>query len=330
MVCKFIDPESDTGFTAIFNYELSKYQPLQRDSLRKQAVKSAVPPWIHLAGSNSGDSLFFIGVSDPGLTDTLAKPQAICRAISLAALSARCRGSYLADRFDQSGEQHDGSRFEELYRFTASANGEAGHYRLVRDTMLKSGEMIVLLAINRKDVGIIHKSSGNGNVTEGFLYNYESDFKGKHVLERRIESNIHLSDNVLNDRAGDSLSFYRVNKCFTGIRNGQGSISRFADRYECYYKSCGHNTKAARIKKIPGSDCRNGLWIAILDQVYEQLCLYLKARVNRTREVADQSPDTRKGIIREENSLNMNLRTDAIHLSGNLLIMPITIDHEKE
>ena len=117
----------------------------------------------------------------------------------------------------------------------------------------------------------------------------------------------------------DTVSFYLVNKRFTGIRNLQKKIS--PEMSFDYYYLCPGQSQHDTSLKYSGSTCRSGLWIAMLDQIWDQLSLYLKSHSAQTRKVQDYNPALSNELNRETNGLNLKFNIEHISLSDNKLMV---------
>ena len=310
----------------IFNKEMNDYNNFSRDSAAMVPVASTLPLWFKNTGYRQGDSLFITGISDPGLPGPVARRQATQRACALAALSQHTSGRYLSDYFLKNIHASSDSKYEEMYHFTSSSGNCANRVRIVRDTVLKSREVILLVA-----VPLLSRDTARDGILkfEGYLYNYEVEVDRHNRLLKKIMATI--SDQGMNgsEPDPDSLSFYQVNQCFTGVSNWQRRIVPAYDRFEYYYASeSPENPDQERIEKIQGSSCKTGLWIAFMNQVCEQLGFFIKSNTVNIRSVNDQTQDTRVELNREKTMVTLNFTIAKVDLSDNKLTVQIKISNE--
>ncbi|MEI6435027.1 MAG: hypothetical protein WCP32_09300 [Bacteroidota bacterium] len=311
---------------AIFETEMTNYLPSRRDTTSLIPVTSVIPTWLHLITSEKTDTLVMAGISDPGLPDSLAYAQARLRAFAMAAMARRCKGRFISDFYLKSHKTTTDSKFEEMYNFIASSSVSPENTTVIRDTILQSGEAVVLVAV---PVPQETKSNDATCIVKSYLYNYEFEVDGRDRLMRKIGSAISTSRTNGSSQLPDSISFYEVNQRFTGIKNIQQKINPRFSKFEYYYFSSIQEPAITDENRIAGSSCKSGLWIAMLNQIFDQLSFFIKTNTTQTGAVNDQTEDTRNELNREKNQIDMRFSFGAINLLDNKLMVQIKISHEK-
>ena len=310
----------------IFETELGNYQPANNDSSASVPVSSFIPVWLQLIVPEKTDTLLMVGISDPGLPDSIARAQACLRALGLAAMARHCKSRFISDFYHKSQEESADSKFEEIYHFMASSATFPGIPNVIRDTILRSRETIVLVAV---PVYQEPKGKDTNCVIDGYLYNYEFEVDGHSHLLRKIGNTISTRQSLPPFPWPDSISFYQVNQRFTGIKNIQQKINPQFNRFEYYYTPSVEVPSTTKESRISGSSCKSGLWIALLNQVFEQLSFFTKGATSQTQAVSDQTLETRNELNREKNQVDLRFSFGAINLSDNHLKVQIKISHEK-
>ena len=310
----------------VFDQEMENYQPLLKETESRKPLRSSLPSWWSSCVKKSTDSLFIFGISDPGLPDSIALAQGLQRAFLLAALSRHCKGMLLSDFYIKSKDVNTSSKFEEMYLLSASVPINPKKYRIVRSSRLKSREMVILIALPIQTDSAQAESEFKAG---GYLYNYDSDLEGKKSLIRKISCGISAGANFSNFAIPDSISFYQVNKRFTGIKNLQTKYSKASNRFDYYYSPVKGSSQPVPDCRFAGSSCKSGLWIAMLNQVFEQLSFYIKTQTNQTQMVQDQTPEIRNELNREKNQVDIRFTIQELSLSENNLKVQINISHEE-
>jgi len=112
--------QSQTIISREFDQEMANYGTGSNDSTLLSTKLSLLPAWMYNSFPDQADTIFILGISDPGLNDSLAHHQAILRALALAALANHSSFDFLSDFYSQSKDLGSSSKYEEIYRFSAS------------------------------------------------------------------------------------------------------------------------------------------------------------------------------------------------------------------
>ena len=273
------------------------------------------------------DNMLMPGISDPGLPEPDARQQALHRACAMAALSQNMNGRYYSDYFTKNVKEDADSRFSELYRFSTFFSNMDNKVRVVHETLLNSKEAVLLVAVPAK----AEPSAGDRILKfEGYLYNHELEVDQHDQYLRKIEAFISGKGSDNSFFHPDSVLFYQINQRFTGIKNLQRQKFPDFTGFEYYY-TC-HDT-GTRDPDNPdeslGSSCKSGLWIAFLNQVFDQLSYFIRQNIDQAQQVSDQTPDTRISMNREKDMEMLKFSFTDIGLSDNKLLVKIMISHEK-
>lgn len=272
-----------------------------------QAIYSKVPAWLFESLTDPVHASLAIGISDPGLPDSVARQQAFLRGIAMGAMAAGSKGAHLGDLFTREQNLQADMKYEEIYRFTSDFAGDLRTVQLLSDTILRSGEAILALALPASTT----EHQGDSILSmELFLYNHEFEVDGKQQLLRKYEFTINLwTGNDLYNL--DHLSFYRLNRKATGI---ECSMPRSLEAYttsEYYYGMPGSGKQHDSLQE-PGTSTCQGLWIALLSQLLDQVSFCVKEAIRETEKVSDQTQHLTLELNREKEKLFLNWKLNRL------------------
>jgi len=114
------------------------------------AVYSRIPAWLCEPLQVGPDKFLVVGISDPGLSDSVARQQAFIRGVALGSLAIRSECSYLCDFFTKEVKRGTDSKYEEIYRFSTLFSGDLDEINILADTILRSKEAVLLLEMPLK------------------------------------------------------------------------------------------------------------------------------------------------------------------------------------
>ncbi len=301
---------------SVFRQEMEAYQPAGEFKKRK-AIKSPLPKSWNQIPSSTADTIYFPGISDPGLPDSTAFRQAFLRAAGLAALANGCQGTYLSDLYFKSRFSTTQSRYEDMYRFSAGSSLRFSDIRVVKSFRLKSKEIFVLIAapkLNKRGPNLLNLS--------GNLYNYNVG----DVLVRRIDCTVNPSSTFFPGSFVDSLTFYQYNYNFSNIRNLRNDWGAVTDGFDYFYS--GNIDKNISEKGGKWSSCRYGLWIATLYQIFDALNNYIFRISDQTQTLNEQGNLVRSQLTREKTDLWLKFSIKDIFVRDNSLMVKLSISHE--
>jgi len=285
------------------------------------AIYSRVPGWIF--NPLKGDSAYVLifGISDPGLPDSIARQQAFLRGVSMGALASGSEGSHLCDFFTREALNTANSKYEEIYRFIGFYTGDLNDIRILADTILKSGEAIMLLEIPVTDKEPLIDSL---LTIEVVLYNHEIEVSQRRRLMRKYEFSVKLwmNEELYNL---DKLTFFRLNRKATGIESSLPLSQLAYDSLEYYYgPSCSPADGDSLIP--PGSLTHQGLWIAYLSQILDHLSFCVKLASNETARVFDRIGTLTIDLNREKEKLFISWRVNRLVRGDQQLHVDLTCD----
>ena len=278
------------------------------------AVYSRIPAWLCEPLQVGPDRLLAIGISDPGLPDSIARQQAFIRGVALGSLAIRSDCSYLCDFYTKEVKKGADSKFEEIYRFSTLFSGDLDEINILADTVLSSKEAVLLLEIPIKG----SKPAIDARlIVETVLYNHEFEVSGRKRLMRKHEFTLQLDmDGDLHNL--DDISFFRLNRKATGIEASIQQSQLAYDSLEFYYRSSG-SSDTPDDQGQSGTSTTQGLWIAYLSQILEQISLCVNKASDQTARVSDRTSTTSLELNREKKMLLLSWRVHKFILEDQRL-----------
>ena len=312
------------------------------------AVYSSLPDWMFQELSHQPGGLRVIGISDPGLSDSVARQQAFLRGLALAAFADEAHGSFLSDLFSREDDEGNKSRYEEIYHLTGKYAGDPEVVTLLHEKFLASGECIQLLHIpirentsrpgdsadaekkmedsdksTPRDTRGISEHTYPTFLSEIYLYIREIQSDRTSGMIRKYSWNILLSGRRdLVDAAGervkedtvvlDDLSFFRINRKASGIRSSLVAGQIAYDSLEFYYTGRKEPPSDADV----GSTMVNGLWIAYLTDIMEKASIFIKQKGDETARVTDHTSSMFMELNREKEVLEFRLQVEKLGFDG--------------
>ena len=311
--------QNNTSVYLDFNKEMSNYVTGRTDTTLLPTVISQLPSWFDMQLPEQEDNLFVFGISDPGLNDTIARHQAVFRALAFGALANVTSCEHFSDFYSQEKGFSTNSKYEEIYRFSADFSAKISISTIISDTILPSSEAIVLLGIPRKN---LQNDSMKNIRIEAVLYNNEADIASGKKMSKKIDVSIgkRATDEMLIIDAG---SFYQINGRATGMRCSFPQSQYAYDRYEFYYVSENSTHKADSTEAL-ATTCKQGLGIAYVRQIMGQLSMRAKMLINDLQAVRDKTEDTSTELLRERSRTRLSWRINTIDIHDDKMWVNMT------
>lgn len=301
------------------NKEMANYGTGSANSSKLATTLSPIPSWLNRQLPEQEDTLYVLGISDPGLTDTLARHQAVFRALAFGAMANLTSCEHFSDFYSQETGTVTNSKYEEIYRFSADLSGEISFSTIIRDTILYSSEAIVLVGIPRKK--LIDAPLKTIRI-EAVLYNNEADVTSGNKMSKKVDVCIRkrTTDEM---RIIDASSFYQINGKATGMRCSLPQSQAAFNSYEFYYTT-GDSPREADSTEVHGTTCKQGLWIAFVSQIIEQLSMQTKILSNDSQGLRDKTKDTSTELLREKSRIRLTWRIKAIDIHDDKMWVNMT------
>ncbi|MBL6949503.1 MAG: hypothetical protein ISR57_02565 [Bacteroidales bacterium] len=278
------------------------------------AVYSRIPAWLHEPLQAGPDRLLIIGISDPGLPDSVARQQAFIRGVALASLAIHSECSYLSDFYTKEVKKGADSKYEEIYRISTLFSGDLDEINILDKTILSSREAVLLLEVPLRESTTVEDVI---LIVETMLYNYEFEVSNRKRLMRKHEFSLQLNmGGDLHDL--DDISFFRLNRKATGIQAFIPQSQVAYDSLEFYYSSFG-SSETLNDQFQPGTSTTEGLWIAYLSQILEQISFCVNKACDETARVSDRTSTTSIELNREKKSLLLSWRVHKLILEDQRL-----------
>lgn len=303
-----------------FENEMQTYPAGNSFKSLPQTTRCLIPDWVYANLPESGDTIFILGISDPGLHDTLAHQQAFIRAVALGSLACKTDCDHLSDWYKQSAGDENESTYAEIYRFSSKFAINPNNARIIQEIILGSTEVILLVGIPMQNIkSLILKDAR----VEALIYNNEADIVFGNQTSQKIDFSIQKRYNnemiVL-----DESSFYQVNGKATGIRCFFPDSQTLFNSYEFYYTS-GRPKQEAESNISNGTTCRQGLWIAYISQILEHLSMQAKLQCKDSESVNDNMEHSSRELLREKSRTLLTWRLNNIVIQDHKMKVNVNI-----
>jgi len=311
--------QTNQAISRDFDKEMADYITGRADTSVLSTAYSLIPSWIIKLLPEQQDTLFIFGISDPGLIDSVARRQAILRALTFGAMADVTDCEHFSDFYSQEKESGTVSKYEEIYRFSADAPVKSASINIINYTILPSTEAIVLMGIPRKH---LQDDSLKNIQIEAFLYNNEADIMYGNKLAKKVDISIRKR-NIEKMLVIDACSFYQINGKATGMRCSFPQSQAVYDRFDFYYSS-GDSLTCADSTGIRGATCKQGLWIAYVSQIMDQLSLQAKMLSKESQSLRDKTEDTSTELVRERSRIRLTWTIKAIDIHDDKMWVNMT------
>ncbi len=259
--------------------EFKVYFRDQQDKSSLLRIQCILPFWFSEPFKESKDTMYMIGISDPGYEDSIALKQAVSRAIALNALSMGDSVTYMHDIFSKENLnkvpiQKDNTECT-FIAFISDFNENA---RIIKSEKLASKEIIVLM-------GFPVKKRHDSNEFKTRIKLAYSDENGVSENETNYELkkiNFETQTQHKNAAIVDGSMIRNIK----GTANGKGYYSPnnlcIYDHYRILYKIPKTNSKSP-ISDFQETELKLTLWVAYLEQILKNLTRMVDSVANNNR-----------------------------------------------
>jgi hypothetical protein len=256
----------------------------------------------------------FIGISDPGLDSVPAYDQAYLRALTLFALSdGLCKG--LCDYFTEESGKKITTKYMDLVRFQSDRTIGTSSVKVTEPVCLKSGELILYLLIADGETSSKNCIQINAGAT---LFNQATNASQNELLNTKmiLEDSWHSTETpghkeLLENTMANNI---RVNK--KSIFDGKNVLD---NRLRLYYSSDPTSAEPRIHEKKYGTITYEGLWYALIHNLFYQLSAQSKQYFEKERNLNDLYGQKQLSLTREGGAFKYNFKLHDIQLSDNRL-----------
>ncbi len=271
------------------------------------------------------DHLFsgYIGISDIGVDSAMAYKQAYLRALSLASLrQGQVRG--LCDAYNDSKDKDQVSyNYEEFYEVRTALKIPRSAIKVKEKLKLATGEVLLFLAIDSSEVTKNDvRIRMNNRIT---IYCKEDEAGWNHRFMNKIT-------------VSDTLSFSECdsvvceNSAYTGLGNRwvseNVSVNGRAITTDCYKTFYELDTNCI-IKKNDcdqyGATTVDGLWSALINDLYRKLSMLFKNRLPKEKSVSDKSMDDLQSLDRDMGAYPFDCVLTGCTFSNNRMALQLQL-----
>lgn len=264
--------------------------------------------------SNIGSS--YIGISDAGMDSTTAYNQAFLRALSMISFrNGRARG--MSDFYNDNNGEQISSNYEELCEINTTTNLPVAGLKISDSFVLNSGELVMFINVDSSNVDLIERINAKSYVA---IYYKENEIDGS----RRIINKILLESKIsCPDKSKDhieKLTYILSNNRWLGNETFFDGQKINTDRYKIFYEPSDECIVDTTECKMSGTSTVDGLWYALINNMYHQLSSQLKEHYINVKQVGDAYQDEIKTLNRETGFFQFSCNIKNIALVDNKLI----------
>jgi len=274
-------------------------------------VKSSLPCNFY---RNIGSS--FVGISDAGMDSTTAYNQAFLRALSMISFrNGSARG--MSDFYNDNNGDQISSNYEELCEINTTMNLPLEGLRISDSFILNSGELVLFLNVDSSNVDLIERINAKSSVA---IYYKENEIDGSRRMINKIllESKIFYPDK--SQEHTEKLTYILSNNCWLGNETFFDGQKINTGRYKIFYEPSDECIGDTTECKMFGTSTVDGLWYALINNMYRQLSSQLKERYLNVKQVGDSYQDEIKTLNRESGFFRFNCNIKNVALVDNKLI----------
>lgn len=265
-------------------------EPAQEPISSIIALKSKLP-----CNYFSNISSSFIGVSDVGVDSITAREQAYLRAMSMIALrNGLVRG--MSDFFNDTNGNQISSNYEELCELKAYCNLPVTGLKVSDSIWLKSGELVLFVTVDSTNERRFERVSLNSSIS---IYYKENESDGSRKIINKISIENKLFYPCRETGHTEKLTYIVGNNRWLSKETFFDDRKIGSDRYKIFYETLAGCAIDSTGCKEAGSNAVDGLWYAMINNLYRQLSAQLKEQFVKVKKVGDKYQDKLISLNRE-------------------------------
>lgn len=295
-----------------------------QDTLSKKQILHPVrlPDWLFTIPKSDQNTIYSLGISDPGLDEKLAHKQATMRAKTMVALTSHPKITGIIDNY--SGEElvSENDRFitkyENLYRIESGITASEDQFEQVAYDYNSFGEAIVLMQF---------EFTGSALVTD--TLNVSADFywverQKNTVFETEEKLGLDASFNRLNDslsQKGSTYSLHTLNNLaeINSMFEGHTISFQYANyRYESLDSIQTQEPEPELSQKL-----NYGIWKAYVETLTQKIIGLSQSSSFAIRQVGDDYSNENKNLSREISESNPSFVIKGIRVADNYLMLDV-------
>lgn len=237
----------------------------------------------------------FIGISDAGTDSATAYHQAYVRALSMVALrKGLARG--MSDFFNDTNGEQISSNYEELCELKTSCNLPVAGLKVSDSIWLKSGEFVLFMTVDSTTVICDNRVNMNSSVS---IYYKENETDGSRKIINKILLENKLFYSGKENGHTEKLTYIVSNNRWLSKETFFDDRKINTDRYKIFYEPITECMADTTGYKESGSSSVDGLWYALVNNIYRQLSAQLKEQFLKVKKVGDRYQDKMITLNRE-------------------------------
>jgi hypothetical protein len=278
------------------------------------ALKSTIP-----CNFFNNISSAFIGISDIGVDSATARQQAYLRALSMVTLR-KGLAIGMSDFFNDSNGEETSSNYEELCELKAKCNLPVEGLKVSDSIWLKSGELVLFLKVDTTTVKYAERINIESSAS---IYYKESETDGSLKEINKITQENNFFYPCRENGHTEKLTYNTCNNRWLSKETFFDDRKIDSDQYKIFYEPQGECNIDSTGCKESGSGSIDGLWFALVNNIYRQLTAQLKEHFVKLKKVGDMYQDKMITLNRETGYFNFGCKLIDGALVDNKLFIRI-------
>jgi len=321
-----IAQDNSTGKTEKDYQKFKETLEVEIENSKKDTTKSNfqilhpadLPDWLFKLPTSNQNTIYSIGISDPGMEEEKAFKLADLRAKAIIASLTHSKVTFIIDSYSNekiAGDKDEfTTRYENLFSILSALSTSSSNFETVNQHYTSFGEAIVLVKYNRK----ISKNNTDNIQLEISSYEVERQKFNKFELEEKFELTASIYSALSEDKEGRCYySFHSLNNLF------EISSKYQEENYQFPYYSFKYQGQSADSLPLHETSINNklnyGLWKAYIETLVQKIFDLSLASAVVIKRVGDDYTSESQDFSREVTEATKSFRINNFIVFNNRL-----------
>lgn len=307
------------NFRETFNQEINDLDSGHLSSTKIAVHPVQLPDWIIDIPDAQSNSIYAIGISDPGMQSDEAIELAILRAKALIALLYKPRISSITDYYSNEIQKISADKFITKYvnyfLLFGALSVAQDDFQLVEQDINSFKEALVLLKYSPNQSG---KPKTDSVLLKIDIYQAERQQNNQFEFEEKCEM-YGLSKRNNNENDVDiSYYFYRSNKQLHEVVSRFNGVELEFPQNLFRYQSL-NTTESGPVENSISHKLSNGLWKAYLQSLIQSYTLSFEDPDIEIAQLGDNYTHSNQNLSRELVTISPSIRINGLQINNNRL-----------
>ncbi len=283
---------------------------------------ASLPEWLFNLPVSTSNTLYVLGISDPGMEEEKAFQLAELRAKAIIAVFFKSKVTFIIDnysneRIDENRDEFT-TRYENLFSIVSTLSDSHSNFEIVNKEYTSFGEAIVLLKFSPR----ITKEKPDQIKLEINSYEVERQKYNTFEIEEKFDITGSLIEAV-NDSSKSNFyySFHSLNNLF------EISSKYMDEEYQFPYYSFKYQGQSTDDKSIFETSINNklnyGIWKAYIETLVQKIFNMSLVFAVDIKRVGDDYSSKTQNFSREVSEANMSFRLNKFYIYNNRLSLEL-------